>query len=148
MRTSKATLGSWKVAWGSLPPSQRFDPLVSWRTGMAPERTLEGSLLDKPIYRYIMRAHICSIVAKGARSMDLSPEQQRRTVISSRIIDAPIDDVFDAYANPTKLVRWWGPNGFTLTTESIDLNEGGHWKFGFQGPDGTTYKNHLIFLRI
>jgi len=80
--------------------------------------------------------------------MDLSPEQQRRTVISSRIIDAPIDDVFDAYANPTKLVRGWGPNGITLTTESIDLNEGGHWKFGFQGPDGTTYKNHLIFLRI
>ena len=80
--------------------------------------------------------------------MELSPEQQRRTVISSRLIDASVDDVFDAYANPTKLVRWWGPNGFTLTTESIDLNEGGHWKFGFQGPDGKKYKNHLIFLRI
>jgi hypothetical protein len=25
-----------------------------------------------------------------------------------------------------------GPNGFTLTTESIDLKEGGHWKFVFQ----------------
>jgi uncharacterized protein YndB with AHSA1/START domain len=45
--------------------------------------------------------------------MDLSPEEQRRTVISSRMIDAPIDAVFDAYANPEKLVRWWGPNGFT-----------------------------------
>ena len=80
--------------------------------------------------------------------MDLSPEKQRRTVISSRIIDAPVDDVFDAYANSEKLVRWWGPSGFTLTTESIDLNEGGHWKFVFQGPDGKEYKNHLIFLKI
>jgi len=80
--------------------------------------------------------------------MDLSPEKQRRTVISSRIIDAPVDDVFDAYANSEKLVRWWGPSGFTLTTESIDLNEGGHWKFVFQGPDGKEYKNHLVFLRI
>ena len=80
--------------------------------------------------------------------MDLSPEKQRRTVISSRIIDAPVDDVFDAYANSEKLVRWWGPSGFTLTTESIDLNEGGHWKFVFQGPDGKEHKNHLVFLRI
>ena len=80
--------------------------------------------------------------------MELSPEEQRRTVISSRLIDAAVDDVFDAYANPTKLVRWWGPSGFTLTTESIDLNEGGHWRFVFTGPDGTEYKNHLIFQRI
>ena len=40
--------------------------------------------------------------------MDLSPEEQQRTVISTRIIDAPIDAVFDAYADPKKLVRWWG----------------------------------------
>jgi uncharacterized protein YndB with AHSA1/START domain len=80
--------------------------------------------------------------------MDLSPEEQSRTVISSRIINAPIGDVFDCYANPQKIVRWWGPNGFTLTTESIDLTEGGHWRFVFKGPDGTEYKNHVVFLRI
>jgi uncharacterized protein YndB with AHSA1/START domain len=80
--------------------------------------------------------------------MQLSPEEQRRSVISSRMIDAPIDTVFDAYANPEKLVRWWGPNGFTLTTESLDLHEGGHWRFVFTGPDGTTYKNHLVFQKI
>ena len=80
--------------------------------------------------------------------MDLSPEVLSRTVISSRIIDAPIDAVFDAYANPLKIVRWWGPGGFTLTTESIDLKEGGHWRFVFSGPDGTEYKNHLIFVSI
>ena len=28
--------------------------------------------------------------------MDLSPEEQRRTVISSRIIDAPTDAVIDS----------------------------------------------------
>ena len=80
--------------------------------------------------------------------MDLSPEEQQRTVISTRIIDAPIDAVFDAYADPKKLVRWWGPSGFTLTTESLDLTEGGHWQFVFTGPDGTQYKNHVIFQRI
>ena len=82
------------------------------------------------------------------QTMDLSLEEQSRTVVSSRIIDAPVGDVFDAYANPKKIVRWWGPSGFTLTTESIDLSEGGHWHFVFKGPDGTEYKNHVAFLKI
>jgi uncharacterized protein YndB with AHSA1/START domain len=80
--------------------------------------------------------------------MDLSPEEHGRTVVSSRIIDAPIGEVFDAYANPNKLVCWWGPNGFVLMNESLDLQEGGHWRFVFKGPDDTTYKNHLIFSKI
>jgi len=41
-----------------------------------------------------------------------------------------------------------GPSGFKLATESIDLTEGGRWKFVFTGPDGTEYKNHVIFQRI
>jgi uncharacterized protein YndB with AHSA1/START domain len=80
--------------------------------------------------------------------MDLSPEEQSKTVINSRIIEAPIVDVFDAYANPEKIVRWWGPQGFTLINESIDLREGGHWLFVFKGPDGKEYKNHQVFAKI
>src|ERR1043165_6248949 len=86
--------------------------------------------------------HVCE------EPMDLSPEEQARTVISSRILPAPVVDVFDAYANPQKIVRWWGPSGFTLLTESIDLKEGGHWRFVFKGPNGTHYKNHLVFSKI
>jgi uncharacterized protein YndB with AHSA1/START domain len=81
-------------------------------------------------------------------AMDLSPEGQNRTVISTRVLNAPAGDVFDAYANPQKIVRWWGPSGFTLMTESIELKEGGHWRFVFKGPDGTEYKNHLVFVKI
>lgn len=78
----------------------------------------------------------------------LTPEEKDRTVISSRIIDAQVDDVFDAYANPLKIVRWWGPDGFTLLNESIDLKEGGQWHFVFKGPDGAEFKNHLVFGKI
>jgi len=80
--------------------------------------------------------------------MNLSPEAQGRTVISSRILHAPVANVFDAYANPQKIGRWWGPSGFTLMTESIDLKESGHWRFIFKGPNGTEYKNHLVFSKI
>jgi uncharacterized protein YndB with AHSA1/START domain len=80
--------------------------------------------------------------------VNLSTEEQSRTVVSTRLIDAAVTDVFDACANPEKLVRWWGPHGFTLTTESIDLAEGGHWRFVFHGPDGRDYKNQIVFTTI
>lgn len=81
-------------------------------------------------------------------TIDLSVEEQARTVVNTRVIDAAIADVFDAYANPAKIVRWWGPHGFTLTTQSLDLVEGGHWQFVFHGPDGRDYKNHIVFSKI
>jgi len=80
--------------------------------------------------------------------VDFSPEEQSRTVINSRIIEFPVGDVFDAYANPEKIVRWWGPQDFTLINESIDLREGGDWRFVLKGPDGKEYKNHQVFAKI
>jgi len=80
--------------------------------------------------------------------MILSPEERARTVVATRVIDFPIADVFDAYANPQKIVRWWGPHGFTIATDVIDMKPGGHWQFVFTGPDGREYKNHIVFSTI
>jgi len=85
---------------------------------------------------------------KEEDKMDLSPEEQSKTVTNSRIIEAPIADVFDAYANPEKIVRWWGPHGFTVINESIDLREGGHWLFVLKDADGKEFKNHQVFAKI
>ena len=70
------------------------------------------------------------------------------TVVSTRDLDAPRSLVFDAYVNPDKLVRWWGPAGFSMEVEELDIRPGGHWRFTFTGPDGRTYKNHQIFAEI
>jgi uncharacterized protein YndB with AHSA1/START domain len=80
--------------------------------------------------------------------MHLTDDERARTIISTRLVPAAPDDVFDAYANPEKLVRWWGPAGFTMTNEELDLRPGGEWRFVFHGPDGRDYKNHLRFAEI
>jgi uncharacterized protein YndB with AHSA1/START domain len=66
----------------------------------------------------------------------------------SRIIDAPRERVFDAWTNPATLDQWWGPQGFTTTTERIDMRPGGAWQFVMRGPDGTEYPNYIIFDEI
>lgn len=66
----------------------------------------------------------------------------------TRLIDAPRERVFDAWTDPDALNQWWGPQGFTTTTERIDVRPGGVWQFIMHGPDGTDYPNHIVFDEI
>jgi uncharacterized protein YndB with AHSA1/START domain len=66
----------------------------------------------------------------------------------SRLIDAPPERVFRAFAEPERLARWWGPNGFSSTFDTFDFRAGGDWRFTMHGPDGTQYPNQSVFLEI
>ena len=44
-----------------------------------------------------------------------------REIVISRVIDAPRDLVFEAFTQVRHLSRWWGPEGFTTTTQSSVL---------------------------
>jgi uncharacterized protein YndB with AHSA1/START domain len=71
-----------------------------------------------------------------------------REIVSARVIDAPRQKVFRAFADPTHLAHWWGPSGFTNTFEEFDFRPGGTWRFTMHGPDGTDYPNRSVFLDI
>ncbi len=66
----------------------------------------------------------------------------------SRIYDAPVQRVWDAWVDPEQVARWWGPRGFSLTTEHKDVRAGGSWKYVMHGPDGVDYPNHTKFLEV
>ncbi|HZS47605.1 MAG TPA: SRPBCC family protein [Blastocatellia bacterium] len=66
----------------------------------------------------------------------------------TRIYDAPIKAVWDAWTDPKQTAKWWGPRGFTLTTHSKDLRPGGHWTYTMHGPDGTDYPNTTKYLEV
>lgn len=66
----------------------------------------------------------------------------------TRIYDAPVEAVWDAWTDPEQTAQWWGPRGFTLTNHSKDLRPGGHWHYTMHGPDGTDYPNHTLYLEV
>jgi uncharacterized protein YndB with AHSA1/START domain len=66
----------------------------------------------------------------------------------TRIYDAPVKAVWDAWTDPAQTAQWWGPRGFTLTTHSKDLRPGGHWAYTMHGPDGTNYPNKTIYYEV
>lgn len=58
----------------------------------------------------------------------------------SRLFDAPIERVFDAWADQQKMAQWSGPPGATLTPLSGDIEEGSVMHTRSDHPEmGTTY---------
>lgn len=75
--------------------------------------------------------------------------KSKSNVISlTRVYDAPLLAVWEAWTNPEEVAQWWGPRGFTLTTHSRDLRTGGHWHYTMHGPDGTDYENTTQYLEV
>jgi uncharacterized protein YndB with AHSA1/START domain len=71
-----------------------------------------------------------------------------REIIITRLLNAPRELVWEVWTNPEHIKNWWGPNGFTNTIFTMDVKPGGVWDFIMHGPDGTDYKNKIIFKEI
>ncbi len=77
--------------------------------------------------------------------MNTTPECE---IVSSRIVNSPIERVYRAWTDPNHLKNWWGPIGFTNTFHEFDLRVGGKWIFVMHGPEGGNYNNEVEFTRI
>jgi len=71
-----------------------------------------------------------------------------REIRLSRTFHAPPELVWEAFTNPKHVAKWWGPKGFTTTTEIMDVRPGGEWKHVMKGPDGTLYPNHSVYTAV
>lgn len=75
-------------------------------------------------------------------------DTSKREMVVTRTLRAPRALVFKAFSNPEHLGHWWGPNGFTTTTFSMDFKPGGVWRYVMHGPDGRDYQNKVTYHEI
>lgn len=66
----------------------------------------------------------------------------------TRIYDAPVKLVWEAWTDPKQVAQWWGPRGFTLTTRKKDVRAGGSWDYTMHGPDDVDYPNLAKYLEV
>jgi uncharacterized protein YndB with AHSA1/START domain len=69
-------------------------------------------------------------------------------IVTTRIVNFPINLAFKAWTDPNHLKNWWGPKGFTNTFNEFDLRPGGKWNFIMHGPDKGNYPNECEFIKI
>src|ERR1700733_10924709 len=71
-----------------------------------------------------------------------------REIRISRLLNAPIELVWEVWTDPEHIKNWWGPNGFTNTITKMDVKPGGDWELVMHGPDGTNYPNKSVFKEV
>jgi uncharacterized protein YndB with AHSA1/START domain len=71
-----------------------------------------------------------------------------REIVITRLVDAPLSLVFEAWTDPAQLPAWFGPDGYTIDTREIDIRPGGCWRFDMTAADGTAYGSRMDFLRV
>jgi len=67
-------------------------------------------------------------------SVDTDYDNLTTTLVAD--FDAPIDEVWQLWADPRKLERWWGPPTYPATFEKHDLSPGGEVNYFMTGPEG------------
>jgi uncharacterized protein YndB with AHSA1/START domain len=67
-------------------------------------------------------------------SSDQEPASNLLTIVVKRIIDAPIERVWQAWTDPQAVMRWWGPQSYTSPSCEIDLRIGGKFVFCMKAP--------------
>ena len=82
----------------------------------------------------------------ATNSLDL--DRDPRSIIGTRVFDAPRELVFAAFTDSKHLAQWWGPDGFTTTTSVFEFHAGGVWRFVMHGPDGRDYQNRVTYDEI
>ena len=68
--------------------------------------------------------------------------------VVTRLIDAPVDKVWQAWSDPAYVKQWWGPTGFTAPVAEMDFHEGGTSLVCMRSPDGHDIYNTWTYQAI
>lgn len=74
--------------------------------------------------------------------------QPTAVLSTQRLLPFTPREVFEAFADPERLARWWGPKDFTNTFNTFEFRPGGRWDFIMHAPNGVQYPNESFFREI
>ena len=70
--------------------------------------------------------------------VSVEKDHERLSLLLVAEFDAPIEAVWQLWADPRKLERWWGPPAWPATVVDHELSVGGAVRYFMTGPGGET----------
>ena len=75
-------------------------------------------------------------------------DPQRLTLTVEAEFDAPVERIWQLWADPRKLERWWGPPTYPATFTKHDLAPGGRIEYRMTGPAGDQPHGYWDVLEV
>lgn len=75
-------------------------------------------------------------------------EAQDRTIVITRVFDAPRERVFEAWTEARHLARWFGPRDFTVHAAEAEVRVGGKWRVCIRSPEARDYWMHGVYREV
>jgi len=75
-------------------------------------------------------------------------EATGRELVIERVFDAPRELVWKAWTEPERVMRWWGPKGYTSPAAEIDLRVGGKYLWCMRSPEGQDLWSTGVYREI
>lgn len=72
----------------------------------------------------------------------------QRTLVLSRLIAAPRDNVYRAWTEPELLTQWFAPQPWTTSHAELDVRPGGASLIIMRAPDGKEFPNRGVYLDV
>lgn len=79
---------------------------------------------------------------------DVTRDPATLTMVVTAEFDAPVDRVWQLWADPRKLERWWGPPTYPATVVDHDLVPGGTVSYFMTGPEGEKFGGWWRILAV
>lgn len=71
-----------------------------------------------------------------------------RTLVLTRVFQAPRARVFEAWTRPDLVAAWWGPEGYVTEHCEMDIRPGGSYRVSMRSPDGVVRWKRGVYREV
>jgi uncharacterized protein YndB with AHSA1/START domain len=79
---------------------------------------------------------------------DVRKDRDALTMTLDAEFDAPVERVWQLWADPRQLERWWGPPTYPATFTKHDLTPGSRVEYHMTGPEGDQPRGYWDILEV
>src|SRR3989442_10937445 len=135
-----------------LPSFQGFSLSLTVPTEAEAERLFaslgEGGQVQMPLAKTFFSPRFGMVADRFGVPWMIHVAPPGKPFVITRTFDAPRDKVWKAWTERDRLLQWFGPKGFKMTTAKLDLRPGGNFHYCLQTPDGKAMWGKFVYRVI